>query len=195
MRILEYLDAVAVLDDGSADVSAVAARLVAAGCAPVTVDLAAPGGWRAQLDPLLARPRRARATGVLVLSPSQGADRDLWVPQDRLVEQLECRDWDVAFLGHVAGAGCVPADERPGLVEWDGVPSGVSAIALRWRTFECAVELIPETAIDGPLSAVEWLTIVSWVAHSLSRASRPLFAWPPVLRAPPPIRGAAAPAP
>lgn len=182
MRILEHFDGVIALDDGSDDVHALCARLVAADCAPVVVDLTAREGWRARLAPLLARPRHRRATGVLILSPAPSADRELWKSQDRMVERLECSDWEIAFLGHRDGAGCVPDDLRPELIECDAVPSGLAAIALRWRTLDSVVELMPDRAIDGPFSAVDWLTIVSWIAQPLLRSSRPLFAWPPLLR-------------
>lgn len=182
MRILEHFDTVIALDDGSGDVHALCARLAAADCAPVVVDLAAPEGWRSRLAPLIARPRLAPGTGVLVLSPAPGADRELWKSQDRLIERLECRDWEIAFLGHQEGAGCVPDDQRPDLIECDSVPSGLSAIAMRWRTLKSVVELMPDRAVDGPFSPTDWLTISAWIAHPLSRSSRPLFAWPPLLR-------------
>jgi hypothetical protein len=182
MRILEHFDTVIVIDDGRGDVQALCARLVAAHCRPVVVDLAAPEGWRARLAPLLARPCLVRATGVLVLSPALAADRELWKSQDRMVERLECNDWEIAFLGHQDGTGCFPDDMRPELIECDAVPSGLSAIALRWRTLDSVVELMPDRAIDGPLSAFDWLTIFSWIAQPLLRSSRPLFAWPPLLR-------------
>jgi len=123
-----------------------------------------------------------RATGVMLLSPAPGADRELWKSQDRMIERLECKDWEIAFLGHQEGAGCVPDDLRPDFIECDSVPSGLSAIALRWQTLDSVVELMPDHAIDGPLSAADWLTIFSWIAQSLLRSSRPLFAWPPLLR-------------
>ena len=181
MRIAEHFDAVVVLDDGSDDVRALCSRLNEAGCAPVVVDLALPEGWRPRLAALLAEPRRARPTGVLMLSPAPCADRELWKPQDRLVERLEFEDWEIAFLGHLEGAHCIPDDVCPELIECDAVPSGLSAIALRWRTLDSVVELMPDHGIDGPLSPSEWLTIFSWIAHPLLRSSRPLFAWPPLL--------------
>jgi hypothetical protein len=192
VRILEHLDAIVVLDDGTPEATALGSRLAAAGCAPVVVDLAAPEGWRPSLAPLVAQPRHARATGVLVLSPVPSVERDLWRSQDRLVEQLEWRDWEIAFLGHVAGTGCIRDDMRPDLFECDAVPPGLTAIALRWRTLDSAIELMPDAAIDGPLSPTDWLTIVAWIAHALPRAARPLFAWPPLLHAPAPSPGAAA---
>lgn len=185
MRILEYFDTVIALDDGRDDVHALCARLVAADCAPIVVDLTAPEGWRARLAPLLAGPRLSRVTGVLVLSPAPGADRELWKSQDRMVERLECKDWEIAFLGHQDGANCVPDDLRPDLIECDAVPSGLSAIALRWRTLDSVIALMPDRATDGPLSPTDWLTIASWIAHPLPRSSRPLFAWPPLLRSRP----------
>jgi hypothetical protein len=182
MRLTEHFDAVVVLDDGSDDVRALCARLVAAGCAPVVVDLVAPEGWRPRLAALLAEPRRARPTGVLILSAAPGADREFWKSQDRLVEQLEFGDWEIAFLGHVEGAHCLPDELRPDLIECDAVPSGLSAIALHWRILDSVVELMPDHASGGTLSPSEWLTIFSWIAHPLLRSSRPLFAWPPLLR-------------
>jgi len=181
MRIPEHFDAVVVLDDGSVDVLALCSRLNEAGCTPVVVDLAASEGWRPRLAALLAEPRRARPTGVLVLSPAPGVDRGLWKSQDRLVERLEFEEWEIAFLGHLDGAHCIPDDLRPDLIECDAVPLGLSAIALRWRTLDSVIALMPDHGIDGPLSPGDWLTIVSWIAHPLLRSSRPLFAWPPLL--------------
>jgi hypothetical protein len=120
---------------------------------------------------------------VLVLSPAPGADRQLWKSQDRLVERLESRDWEIAFLGHQDGAGCAPDDEPPDLIECDAVPSGLSAVAISWRTLKSVVDLMPDRAVDGPFSPTDWLTISSWIAHPLLQSSRPLYAWPPLLRA------------
>jgi hypothetical protein len=192
MRIPEHFDAVVVLDGGSDNVRALCSRLNEAGCAPVVVDLAASEGWRPRLAALLAEPRHARPTGVLVLSSAPGADREFWKSQDRLVERLEFEDWEIAFLGHLEGAHCIPCDLRPDLIECDAVPSGLSAIALRWRTLDSAVELMPDHAIDGPLSPSDWLTILSWIAHPMLRSSRPRFVWPPLLCSRPAAQQAAA---
>ncbi|MDH5209598.1 MAG: hypothetical protein OEW34_13225 [Burkholderiaceae bacterium] len=185
MRIVEHFDTVIALDDGSGEVHALCARLSEAGCAPVVVDLAAPEGWRPRLATLLAQPRRARPTGVLLLSPAPGVDRELWKAQDRLVERLEFEEWEIAFLGHMEGAHCIPADLRPDLIECDTVPLGLSAVALRWRTLDSVIALMPDHGIGGPLSPSDWLTIFSWIAHPLLRSSRPLFAWPPLLHSQP----------
>jgi hypothetical protein len=191
MRLPEHFDAVVVLDDGSDDQLGLCSRLKEAGCTPAVVNLAAPEGWRPRLAALLAEPRRARPTGVLVLSPAPGVDHALWRSQDRLVERLEFEEWEIAFLGHLEGARCIPDDLRPELIECDTVPFGLSAVALRWQTLDSVIPLMPDHGIDGPLSPSDWLTIFSWIAHPLLRSSRPLFAWPPLHAQPAALRAAA----
>ncbi len=182
MRILEHVDRVIVLDDGSEAARALCGRLAAAGSSPAAIDLASREGWRSRMYPLLETARLPAATGVLVLAPAAGDDRELWRSQDRMIERLEWRRWEIAFLGHGDGADRVPADLRPDLIECDAVPAGLSAIALRWATLRSAVELMPDRAVDGPLAPTEWLTILAWLVQPPVCSSRPLFAWPPLLR-------------
>jgi hypothetical protein len=89
----------------------------------------------------------------------------------------------------------VPADLRPDLIVCDAVPALLGAIAVRWATLRSVLELMPDRAVDGPLSPTEWLTILSWLVQPPVCPSRPLFAWPPLLRPAGPERAPAGSSP
>ena len=184
MRIVEHFDAVVVLGDAGARTATLVARLRAASCTPIEVDLAAPGGWRQRLAAVLEQDRGGRAAGVLLLAEPPGDDRQLWRSQDRLIEHLEARHWDIAFLGHGEGGDGASEQMPPDLVACDRIPRFLNAIALRARMLRKIVTLMPDRAVDRPLSPTDFLAIAARIAQSMLRASRPLLAWPPLVGSP-----------
>jgi hypothetical protein len=182
MRILEHFDRIVVLDDGSREAGALVSRLVGTGCRPIVVDLAAPQAWRAGLAPAPRADRRRRSTGTLLLAPLQRDDRELWCPQDRMIERLDSENWGIVFLGHGDGARCARDGVRPGLVDRASIPAGLCAIALPDPVLDELAELMPERALDGPLTPTDWLTIAAWLSEPLRQSSRALFAWPALTR-------------
>jgi hypothetical protein len=182
MRMLDHFDRVVALDDGSQEAKALLRRLVHAGCPPIVVDLAAPRGWRAGLESAPFADRHERSTGTLLLAPFRGDDREFWRPQDRMIERLETEDWGIAFLGHGDGAGCVRTGLRPDFIGCDAIPGDLSAIALRAPILDDLAALMPERAVDGPLTPADWLTIAAWLSEPLRQSSRALFAWPALMR-------------
>jgi len=182
VQLLEHFDGVVALDDGGPGAPALAARLRADGIDPVVVDLGKPQDWGARFAGVLGPGRGGRSTGVVVLAPVQEHDGELWRPQDRLVERLECTPWHLAWLGHGDGIAGDCTGLRPEFIACETTPAELSAIALRGAVLEGVLPLMPERSTDGPLSPTEWLTIAAWLSQCVVAEPRTLFAWPPLAR-------------
>lgn len=182
MQLAEYFEDVVVLRAEEADSSMLQWRLHEQGRRSWSLDLSAGPAWRDTLAQVLDRARAHHAPGVLLLLPGAQDDRRFWRSQDHLVEHLDCREWDIVYLGHGLGGACVDRDNlRTGLVHCDVPPGQVSAIAVRCGVLDQLVHVMPGTGADGPLAPDDWLVIACWLAQGLTAPGSGWAAWPPLM--------------
>lgn len=183
MQVAEFFDATVVVSADAASGIAMGRRLQHQGCRVWLMDLGAGGSWRQPLAEALAHARQRQAAGLLLVLAEPRHDAAFWRSQDRVVEHLASRPWDIVYLGHGAGERAPAADERPSLVHCDLPPEGVGAIALSCHLLQALLDTMPERATDGPLAPGDWLAIASWLAMGQVREASGWAAWPPLLRA------------
>ncbi len=182
MRVLEHFAVVAVLDDGSAAAHSLTAALHATDSMPYRADLARDGALAPWYSAVQAMPD-VQERGLLLLDPCVPQGSSLWSHHDWLIERLEGRSWEVAYLGHSEGLDdLADRHQRPTLHRCDAVPAGICALALRGASLQRVLDAMPTRAVTGSFTATDWLTIAAWLGRDLRTPLCTWLAWPTLVQ-------------